>query len=221
MILQLFLPNLSGALDAISGRPLNFFCINWVFWGEVLFLISLGFFCLGWGIWILRLCWIGRLDVLSASCTKWGFPWVLPVLLKALSSLLCKTCKDQNCSTIQSNLFCSFTESRQLKVLIDWLFWNFSPNTNSFFYFTDGVFPDRAVEIHYLSCVTVKVVLCTCLGLWDAAFFLLRSMTSIFWYSVHIGIGSSLVEYWSASEMFLYPFSKYFFWCFVLKIGFF
>lgn len=94
--------------------------------------------------------WIGPLDALSASCTKWGFLWVLPVLFRALSNLLWKTCKDWNCSTSQSNLFCSLTGPRELSVLTDWLCWNFSPNTTPFLNFTSGLFPEKALEIHCL-----------------------------------------------------------------------
>lgn len=153
---QLFLPNLSGVLEAISGRLMNFFHIDWGFFcGELIFSFF-RFFCLGWEGYEYWDCWIGPLDALSAFCTKWSLLWVLPVLLRGLFSLLWKTCKYWNCSTSQSNLFCSLTESRQLKVLTDWLCWNFSPNAALFFYFTSGLFPDKALEIHYL------FALCAC-----------------------------------------------------------
>lgn len=49
MILQLFLPNLSGALDAISERLMTFFHIDWVFFVGSFISNFFMFFCLGWG----------------------------------------------------------------------------------------------------------------------------------------------------------------------------
>lgn len=146
MVLQLFLLNLSGVLDAISGRLINFFHINCVFFVRSYIFNFFRAFLLG----------MGGMNIEAVLDWTSGCP--VSLLHKMGFAMYCLYCsrlypiysgKPAGTGTAPPfRAICSAPWLSPAEGFNSLTVLAFFPKYRLFFYFTDGLFPDKALVIH-------------------------------------------------------------------------